>query len=165
MNTESAATRGAGEKIDPLTLGGYSNALMARALLFLLLGLVAGCRSDRTDTPDDAYRLFSSALKRSDVNTAWESLSVETRTLLEAKSKAMSEASKGAIKDEPKMLTFVSGVKIQPIGEVKVLKLEGAVAVLEVTDPAGKREQKMVKVDNRWYVDLTDSLKSGAAAP
>ena len=56
-------------------------------------------------------------------------------------------------------------MKIQPISEVKVLKAEGNIALLEVTDPTGKREQKMVKVGNRWYVDLTDSLKSGAAAP
>ena len=150
--------------IDPARLGGYSKRRMTRVLLLLLLGL-AGCRSDRTDTPDDAYRLFASALKHSDVNTAWDSLSVETRTLLEQKSKAISEASKGAIKDEPKMLTFVSGVKIQPITDVKVLKTEGAICLLEVTDATGKREQKMVKVDNRWYVDLIDSLKSGAAAP
>ena len=151
--------------IDPLVQGGYSDRLMARMLLLLLLGLAGGCRSDRSDTPDEAYRLFSSAIKRSDVNAAWDCLSVETRKLLEQKSKAISEASKGAIKDEPKMLTFVSGVKVQPIGEVTVLKTDGAVAMLEVNDASGKREQKMVKVDNRWYVDLTDSLKSGAAAP
>ena len=52
--------------IDPSPQGGYSNRWMVRVfLLSLLLGL-AGCRSDRFDTPDDAYRLFSSALKRSD---------------------------------------------------------------------------------------------------
>lgn len=162
MNTESESV-GCGN-VDPPTPGGYSTWLMPRGVLLLLL-LLVGCRSDRTDTPDDAYRLFSSALKRSDVTAAWDSLSAETRALLEQKSKALAEASKGAIKDEPKMLTFVSGVKVQPIGEVKVLKIDGAVALLEVADPAGKREQKMVKVGNRWYVDLTDSLKSGAAAP
>ena len=27
------------------------------------------------------------------------------------------------------------------------------------------RHQKMVKVQDRWYVDLTDSVKMGAAAP
>ena len=161
MNTDFAP---AGEKIDPPRPAGYSNGSMTRALLWVFLAL-AGCRSDRTDTPDDAYRVFSSALKRSDVNMAWDSLSAPTRALLEQKSKATSEASKGAIKDEPKMLTFVSGVKIQPIGAVKVLKIDGDVAMLEIEEPSGKREQKMVKVDNRWYVDLTDSLNLGAAAP
>ena len=150
--------------IDPSRRDGYRSRRMARVILLVSLGL-AGCRADRSDNPADAYRLFSSALKRSDVNGAWDSLSVETRALLEQKSKAVSAASKGAIKDEPKMLTFVSGVKIQPIGEVTVRSIEGAVAVLEVKDPGGKREQKMVKAGNRWYVDLTDSLKEGAAAP
>ncbi len=145
--------------------GGYCPLWMNRFLLLVLMVGLAGCRSDRADAPDDAYRLFSAAIKRSDVNGAWDALSADTRAMLEAKSKAISEASKGAIKDEPKMLTFVSGVKVQPIGVVKVLKLEGAMAVLEVEDPAGKREQKMVKVGNRWYVDLTDSLKAGAAVP
>lgn len=151
--------------IDSTGARGYFHGRMWRCLFLVGLAGLAGCRSDRFDTPDDAYRLFSSALKRSDVNTAWDSLSAETRALLEAKSKQLAAASNGAIKDEPKMLTFVSGVKVQPIGEVKVLKTEGAVAMLEVTDASGKREQKMVKVDNRWYVDFTDSLRLGAAAP
>ncbi len=143
----------------------YCNRWMNRWVLLLGLAVgLAACRNDRADRPEDAYRLFSSALKRSDVNAAWDALSADTKALLEKKSKAVSQASNGAIKDEPKMLTFVSGVKVQPIGEVKVLKTEGAVAMLEVTDASGKREQKMVKVDNRWYVDLTDSL-GGAAAP
>ncbi len=150
--------------IDPLPPGGYSTRLMARFLLLLLLAFT-GCRTDRSDTPDDAYRLFSSALKRSDATTAWDLLSPQTRAALEKKSKAISEASKGAIKDEPKLMTFISGVKVQPIGNVTVLKTDGSIAMLEVEDAAGKREQKMVKVDNRWYVDLTDSLNSGAAAP
>ena len=80
-------------------LAGYSTSVMIRMLLLLSLVGLAGCRSDRFDTPDDAYRLFSSALKRSDVNMAWESLSAETRAALESKSKAISDASKGAIKD------------------------------------------------------------------
>ena len=150
---------------------GYSNSRkMPRFLLLLAISLVglSGCRVDRSDTPDDAYRQFSSALKRNDLTTAWDSLSAQTRAILEERSKAVAAASKGAIKDEPslpKLLTFVSGVRVQPVGEIKVLNLEGALAVLEVTEPQGKREQKMVKVGNRWYVDLTDSLKSGAATP
>ncbi len=150
--------------IDRPPQGSYSKGLMARILLLMVLGL-GGCRADRLDAPDDAFRFFSSAIKRGDVNAAWEALSAETRTALEKRSKAVSEASKGAIKDDPKMLTFVSGVKVQPIGEVKVLKVDGATALIEVTDPSGKREQKMVKVDNRWYVDMMDSLNSEAAAP
>lgn len=154
MSIEQAAPRG------------YCSRWMRRFLPILLAGLaLAGCRNDRFDAPDDAYRLFSAALKRGDATTAWDSLSAETRAVLEAKSKELAAASNGAIKDEPKAVTFMSGMKVMPIGEVKVLKMEGAVAMLEVTDAAGKREQKMVKVDNRWYVDLTDSLKAGAAAP
>lgn len=151
--------------IDRPRPSGYSKPLMGRALVLLTLFGLAGCRSDRYDTPEDAYRLFSAALKRSDVNAAWGALSSDTRALLEQKSKEVSAVSKGAIKDEPKLLTFVSGVKVLPIGAVTVLSADGAQAVLEVTDGSGKRKQKMVKADNRWYVDLTDSLKAGGAAP
>ena len=138
---------------------------MPRTLLFAALIWLAGCRADRFDTPDDAYRLFASALKRSDLTTGWESLSPQTRALLEEQSKAVAAASKGAIKDDPKLLTFVSGVKVQPTSEVKVLSAEATVALLEVTEGTAKRQQKMVKVGDRWYVDLTESLKAGAAAP
>ncbi len=138
---------------------------MPRFLALAALLCLAGCRSDRFDTPDEAYRLFSAALKRSDLTTTWESLSPDTRKQLEEQSKAIAGASKGAVKDDPKLLTFVSGVKVLPIGELKVIKTEGALALLEVTSGDVKREQKMVKVGDRWYVDLTDSLKSGAAAP
>jgi hypothetical protein len=157
-------------KIDRFKPAGYSNRSMPRNSLcapLLLVALLAfeSCRVDRSDSPEEAYRLFSAALKHSDVNTAWESLSQQTRAVLEQKSKAVAAASKGAIKDDPKLLSFVSGIKVQPIGEVKVLRADAQSALLEVGEDSGKREQKMVKVGNRWYVDLTDSLKSGAAAP
>ena len=140
-------------------------AQMPRFILFVALLAVGGCRADRFDTPDEAYRLFSSALKRGDLATGWDSLSADTRKLLEEQSKAVAASSKGAIKDEPKLLTFVSGVKVQPTTEVKVLESNATAAVLEVTEGAAKRHQKMVKVQDRWYVDLTDSVKMGAAAP
>ena len=138
---------------------------MPRLLLFVALLCLARCRADRSDTPDEAYRLFSSALKRGDLATGWDSLSASTRALLEEQSKAVAVASKGAIKDDPKLMTFVSGIKVQPAGEVKVLRSDAAIALLEVTEGASKREQKMVKVGDRWYVDLTESLRAGAAAP
>ena len=138
---------------------------MPRLALLLAVLALGACRSDRFDTPDEAYRLFAASLKRGDLATSWDSLSADTRAQLEERSKRVVTASKGMIKDDPKLLTFVSGVKVQPISEVKVLKVDAALALLEVTEGSAKREQKMVKVGDRWYVDLTDSLKLGAAAP
>jgi hypothetical protein len=142
-----------------------------RRLALLVLSLAA-CRGDRVDAPEEAYRTFSNAWKRSELPVMWESLSPDTRKLLEDRTREVAALSKGAIKDDPKspeklpqLLAFASGVKQQPITDLKVLTADGAVAMLEVTEGAVKRQQKMVKVGDRWYVDLTESLKAGAGTP
>jgi hypothetical protein len=146
---------------------------MRRLLPLLVLFSLAACRGDRVDAPEEAYRTFTAAWKRSELPAMWDSLSPDTRKLLEDRTREVVAASKGAIKDDPKappdrlpqLLAFASGVKAQPITDLKVLETHEAMAMLEVTEGGVKRQQKMVKVGERWYVDLTESLKAGAGSP
>ena len=50
-------------------------------MIIVVVLLALSCRSERWDVPDDAYRLFSGALKKGDANTAWDSLSPATQRL------------------------------------------------------------------------------------
>ncbi|MBL8950791.1 MAG: hypothetical protein JNK82_08450 [Myxococcaceae bacterium] len=127
----------------------------------LVLVLVSGCNRPRWDKPDEAYKAFSSAVRRSDVKVAWEALSADTRKAAEARSRALAQASGGSVKDEPMLMFFASGYKPLPQGDVKVAKEEGQSAVVEVAvgDGGVSQSQRMVKEGDRWAVDLTEAFK------
>lgn len=123
--------------------------------------LLGACGRPRWDKPDEAYRTFSSALRKGDLATAWGGLSEQTRKLAEARSKEVSAASGGSVKDEPMLMFFASGYKPLPQGDLKVATQEGQNAVVEVAigDAALPQAQKMTKEGDRWLVDLTDAFK------
>lgn len=123
--------------------------------------LAPECGRARYDRPDEAYRSFSSALRRSELKTAWDALSTDTRKAMESRSKAAAEASGGSVKDEPMLMFFASGYKPLPQGELKVSKEEGQTAVVEVAigDGGSTQSQRMLKEGDRWVVDLTEAFK------
>ncbi len=132
-----------------------------KAFVTVTLLLLAGCNRPRWDKPDEAYRAFSSAVRRGELKVAWEALSADTRKAAEARSKTMAEASGGSVKDEPMLMFFASGYKPLPQGDVKVAKEEGQTAVVEVAigDGGATQSQRMVKEGDRWAVDLTEAFK------
>lgn len=127
---------------------------------FLLVAMLSlgACARARPGTPEAAYLTFSTALQRSDARTAWSLLTQSTKELVAAKSKALSEASKGAVRDEPEVLLFAAGRAGAP-GELKVVSADDTRAVLKVTGAGGEREVKLVKDSGRWLIDLSDQLK------
>jgi len=86
---------------------------------------------------------------------------VETRQAIEARSKAVSAASGGSVKDEPMLMFFASGYKPLPQGDLKVATEEGQTAIVEVAigDGGTTQSQRMTKEGDRWAVDLTDAFK------
>lgn len=135
-----------------------------RALVILTLtlaGALSGCSRPRWDKPDEAYKAFSGALRRNEIKTAWDGLSEGTRKAAEARSKEVSKASGGSVKDEPMIMFFASGYKPLPQGELRVAKEEGQTAVVEVaiSDGGVTQSQKMVKEGDRWVVDLTEAFQ------
>lgn len=128
-----------------------------------LLGF-AGCQRPAAPTPENGYRAFAEALRLGDARTAWAALSPATQQLAKVRSKAISEASGGVIKDEPALILLQSGMRprTEPdgsMGLVKLVSTDGGTAVLEVTSGATTQHITMVRVAARWAVDLCDILR------
>lgn len=131
----------------------YGKPMRPAAPALTALIWLTACQSPPASTPEAAYQAFAVALRRGDTKAAYASLSKGSREAAEARAKAVVEASKGLLKQEPALMLFQSGTRPAPLAEVKVVEQSPAAAVLEV---AGTRV-KMIKEDGtRWVVDLTD---------
>src|SRR4051794_13313953 len=97
---------------------GYQCA-MARIAIVALLVLIA-CSKPRRDRPDEAYKSFSAALRKGEVQAAWGALSGATQKAITAKAKEVAGASGGSVKEDPALMLFASGYKALPQGDVKV---------------------------------------------
>lgn len=126
-------------------------------LVFLLVVATAGCRREPANSPEGAYRGFIEALQKGNTRKAWASLSAATRHKVEERSKAIAEASKGVVRDEPELLLF-QGTRPGPLGEVTQVKADETSALLQVASASGPREVKLVKDSGKWLIDLSDTL-------
>lgn len=124
--------------------------------LWLLLG---ACAREPAGSPEAAYRAFAEALRRGDGRTAYAALTPATKAKIEARSKEVSQASGGLVKDDPALIFFQSGTPPGPIGQVKRVSGDDAVAVLEVAGAQGPQRVKLVHETGRWLVDLSESLE------
>ena len=122
----------------------------------LLLALAAGCRREPPHSPEAAYRGFIEALQKGNTRKAWASLSAQTRRQVEERSKAIAEASKGVVRDEPELLLF-QGTRPGPLGEVTQVSADETSALLRVASASGPREVKLVKDSGKWLIDLSDT--------
>lgn len=136
----------------------------------LLVVLVAACQKAPPTTPDGTFRVFSDTVRKQDAKTAFTMLSDKSRALLTERSKTLSAASKGTIKEEPALLSFLSPRRASPLVSVSVAKADDAKAELDVklcnqpldasgACPAGADVQErvtMVKEAQRWAVELPE---------
>lgn len=130
-----------------------------RWLVLVVMLTFAGCVAKaKAGTPEAAYTTFVSALQRGDAKTAWSLLTPATRDVVTAKSKAISQASQGLVRDEPEVLLFQAG-RVGALGDVKPVSVDGDRAVLKVSSVGGERDVKLVKDSGRWLIDLSDQLK------
>lgn len=154
--------------------GSIEMAVQARwrlrgVLVLVVLGSVAsGCKGQPANSPEAAYRGFIEAIQKGNTRRAWDALSPATRQKVEARSKAISEASKGVVRDEPEQLLF-QGTRPGPLGEVTRLKADEGSALLKVASASGSREVKLVKDSGKWLIDLSDTIPTpsppGASEP
>lgn len=144
-----------------------------RALLLAFTVPLAACQKAPVNSPEGTFRAFSDALRRQDAKTAFSLLSQKSQALLAERSKALSAASKGTIRDEPALLTFLTPRRANPLVSISVAKSDDASAVIEVKTcdrpldaggacPAGADVQErvaMVKEAQRWAVELPELVK------
>lgn len=141
--------------------GSYERGKMMWRLLVGML-LMVGCEKAPPKavavTPEAAYLGFAESLERRDSAAAYQALSKGTRGHLEARTRAIADASAGLIPDAPARVLFESGSPARSVSEltVKVLERTENEATLEVTSPGGTQKVKMVREapDERWAVDL-----------
>ena len=129
--------------------------------LLLLVTLLVACDRPAPRTPEAGYRAFADAVRRGESKPAWAALSKGTQSRLEARSKAISEASKGLIRDEPALMLLQSGIRPAPSQEitVKTVTSDGGTATLEVAGNSGTQQITMIRDGDRWLVDLSDVVQ------
>lgn len=125
--------------------------------LGVLVAVAAGCRREPANSPEAAYRAFIEAVQKGNTRKAWGSLSAATRLKVEERSKAIAEASKGVVRDQPELLLF-QGTRPGPLGEVTQVKVDETSALLQVASASGPREVKLVKDAGKWLIDLSDTI-------
>ncbi len=123
----------------------------------LLVTVAVGCRAEPANSPEAAYRAFIEAVQKGNTRKAWQSLSPATRQKVEERSKAIAEASKGVVRDEPELLLF-QGTRPGPLGEVTQVKADDTSALLKVASASGAREVKLVKDSGKWLIELSDTI-------
>src|SRR4051794_34609396 len=96
--------------------------------LVLVFVLTASCRREPANSPEAAYRSFIEAIQKGNTRKAWNSLSAPTRKKVEERSKAIAEASKGVVRDEPEQLLF-QGTRPGPLGEVTQVQADESSAL------------------------------------
>jgi hypothetical protein len=128
------------------------------------MAAMAACpaRSDPS-SPEGAYQAFVAATRRHDTASAYALLSSATRAVAAERSRAVSAASGGAIKDDPAAVLLQSGIRPEA-GAVKVVALDGGVASLVVETPSGRSPVTLVREDGGWHLDLVQQLR-GTQAP
>jgi hypothetical protein len=141
--------------------------MLTRTALILAVALAicaSGCRRQSFDTPVDAYLSIARALQKGEGKVAWNALSSRTQELLQARARALSEESGGAVREEPAALFFGASYDRAPVKEVRVVRQEGDMAVLAVVPEEGEvREVRMVREADGWKLDATDLLTNEAA--
>jgi hypothetical protein len=123
----------------------------------LLLSL-AGCDKSRSESPADAYTVFSRAAQRGDAKAGYAALSKPCQENLSARAKEISAASGGAIKNDPAALAFSGPPRPDPLSEVNVVRQSGERAVLAVTSTSGSHQVAMVREEQGWKVDVNEAL-------
>lgn len=131
---------------------------MRLGLIAIAVLALSGCQRARWDTPVEAFRSFQLSLKKGDARAAWEALSRDSRGRIESRLKAVARASGGVVPEEAAAMALATGLKAEPVGEVSLKESSGDTAVVVVKLKDQAREQRMVREDGKWRLDLLPLL-------
>jgi hypothetical protein len=130
--------------------------VLVRASACLLL-LACACRPAAPKTPVETYLAFLNDLKTGDAAAAYALLSTPTRTALQARADAVSQASGATAKADPAGMIFQAPPP--PPSEVKLVQQSGEDALLQVKGTQGDGQVRLVKETAGWRIDLTSTLR------
>ncbi len=81
--------------------------------------------------------------------------------MLKARAQQLSQASGGAIKDDPAALVFFTPERAPPLTQVKLGSQDGNRAILNASSGNLSAQIQMVREPGGWKVDLSDAIRSG----
>jgi hypothetical protein len=117
---------------------------------------LAGCEG-----PGEVVSQYHLALAEGRGEKAFSLLSHHTREELTRRAKAAHDASGGAVSADPTKMIDQGDPSLYPypepsvkVAEVKVLKVEGSKAQVEVAVAGKKSEVAVVRENGRWKIDL-----------
>ncbi|WP_373044657.1 hypothetical protein [Vulgatibacter sp.] len=139
------------------------NLLLALALA--AAAATAAC-SENTSDPEATFRLFVEKVQQRDADAAWELLAPATRERFTKLVQERSEASGGALPDDPKQVILGGAQLARPLEKIEVVEEQAETATLLVTAGGETDRVRMVRTGEGWRVEVeAPTAPPAAAAP
>jgi len=134
------------------TVAAVASILAAMALAVAVAG--RSCRVSQPG-PEAAVREMLQAARTGDSELVWELLSPETRERLTAQAKRSSDFVGATVRYSAKDLISIGGSEGVPAPtDITVIEEHADRAVVEIVSSAGRWRMSLVKVEDRWRVDV-----------
>jgi hypothetical protein len=144
------------------TVAAVASALAAMALAAAVAG--RSCRVSQPG-PEAAVRDMLQAAKTGDRDTVFELLAPETRARLDAQAGRATDLVGASVRFAPKdLVSMGSSDGVAAPTDITVLEELDDRAVVEVVSPAGRARIQLVRVDDRWLIELP-AYGAGGAPP
>lgn len=144
------------------TVAAVASALAAMAIAAAVAG--RSCRVSQRG-PEAAVRDALQAARTGDVGAVLELLSPATRAELEAEARRATDLVGAAERFSPKaLLSLGSSDGASAPTDITVLEERGDRAVVEVVSPAGRSRVDLVRVGDRWLIDVPAYAREPAGA-
>jgi hypothetical protein len=130
-------------------------AASAVAAVALALGVVGKSCAVSDRGPEDAVRAMLAAASAGDRRAVFELLSPDTQRDLTARAQRATDLVGSSVRYSPLDLISIStSPDIAPPTDLTVVMRHGDHAVVEVVSPGGRERVDVVRVDDRWRIDM-----------
>ena len=133
------------------TVAAVASALAAMAVAAAVAG--RSCRVNEPG-PEVAVRAMVRAAKTADREAVFELLGPATRARLEIEAKRATDLVGASVRYTAKDLVSIGSSEPSGLTDVTVIDESGDHAVVEVVSPSGRSRIDLVRVDNRWRIEL-----------
>lgn len=126
-----------------------------RGIGFLVILGISACELPTTADPVGAYLGFQKAAQGRNAQSAFAALSSATKEVTRQRSKAISIASGGVIKDDPISMVMTPPLRRSETAKPRVSKIEKDTAWVLIDENGRPSEVKLVLEQGKWKIDLT----------